>query len=552
MLKILNKTIRNSSPFFSIIIPVLSLLFLISAIPAGAVSHTYTKTGDFLSITSCDIITPTYAWIDVYCEFPEFNGVPLAEGDVIKAYDPDGVLCGMDVVRADGTFGFMPIYCDDIYTDEVDEGAEAGDLITFTINDEEVLTDPEILWTTNGAQFPVCTFYTCLEIELTAGWNLISWNLDYASNIDDFMSLIGGGSKCIDVDVILSFDEGALTYDPDLAEYSTLDDVDYYHGYWIKINNDYTFEICGDMIDKTEFIQIYSGWNLVSYWPNECLPVDAALASIAGLYEVVLGYDGGYQVYVPSDKIYSTLTEMCPELGYWIRSTADASLIYPGWTGPTFAASRSDAPVTAASEFITPTRNWISVYGSGITLDGKALPDNAVIKASTEDGVICGHGVYNNGLLKFTPVYGWETTNETTSAYPKEGDLVQISVNGERVYPDITYSNNGDRVRVERLTSASDNALPMEFTLSQNYPNPFNPTTEISFTLPKTYQVKLTVFNVLGQEVTTLVNDRLNEGPHTFTWTGTDDNGNTVSSGLYLYRLTAGDQTLSKKMVLTK
>ena len=496
-----------------------------------------------------DTITPTYAWIDVYCEFPDFNGVPLAEGDVIKAYDPDGVLCGMDVVGADGTFGFMPIYCDDEYTPDVDEGAEPGNLITFTINDEEVLTDPEIFWTTNGAQFELCSFYTCIELELTTGWNLISWNLDYATNITEFASLLG---KCSCLEVILGFDHGALTYDPDLPEYSTLDNVDYYHGYWVKMRCDNTITICGLKIDEAESIQIYSGWNLVSYWPNECLPVETALASIAGLYEVVLGYDGGYQVYVASDTISSTLTEMCPEFGYWIRSTADATLTYPGWIEPPVAVSRQNTPVTVATDFITPTRNWMSIYGSGITLNGKALPADAVIEASTEDGVTCGHGVCVDGLLKFTPVYGWETGSETTSAYPKEGDLIQISVNGERVYPDLVYSSNGDRVRVERLTSAYDPTLPLEFTLSQNYPNPFNPTTVISFNLPKTSQVKLTVFNVLGQEVATLVNDRLNEGPHTVTWTGTDNNGNTVSSGLYLYRLTAGDKSLSKKMVLTK
>lgn len=89
--------------------------------------------------------------------------------------------------------------------------------------------------------------------------------------------------------------------------------------------------------------------------------------------------------------------------------------------------------------------------------------------------------------------------------------------------------------------------VPSEYTLSQNYPNPFNPTTEIQFTLPNAGVVKLSVYNILGQEVATLVNGLRNAGVHTVTL-----DASYLSSGVYVYRLEAGSQVVTRKMTLLK
>ncbi len=94
--------------------------------------------------------------------------------------------------------------------------------------------------------------------------------------------------------------------------------------------------------------------------------------------------------------------------------------------------------------------------------------------------------------------------------------------------------------------------VPATFALSQNYPNPFNPTTEISFTMDLTADVNLTIYNMLGQKVKVLENASLDAGTHTYTWNGQDELGQTVSTGVYLYTLTDGNQTISKKMALMK
>ena len=89
--------------------------------------------------------------------------------------------------------------------------------------------------------------------------------------------------------------------------------------------------------------------------------------------------------------------------------------------------------------------------------------------------------------------------------------------------------------------------VPKVYSLSQNFPNPFNPSTRIEFALPKAGQVKLVVYNVLGAEVTTLINENLQTGYHTVSFNGTN-----LASGVYFYKLTAGDFTAVKKMLMIK
>ena len=88
--------------------------------------------------------------------------------------------------------------------------------------------------------------------------------------------------------------------------------------------------------------------------------------------------------------------------------------------------------------------------------------------------------------------------------------------------------------------------------LHQNYPNPFNPNTTITFTLSERSPTKLSIYNLEGKLIRTLINGTLDEGYKQATWNGSDSHGNLVSSGVYFYRLKAGNQTLTKKMVLLK
>jgi len=97
-----------------------------------------------------------------------------------------------------------------------------------------------------------------------------------------------------------------------------------------------------------------------------------------------------------------------------------------------------------------------------------------------------------------------------------------------------------------------DNKLPHKFSLSQNIPNPFNPKTCINFQIPKTVQIKLEIYSIIGQKVRTLVNEIKSPGFYSANWDGRNEYGIEVSSGVYLYRITMGDKTFTKKMLLMR
>ena len=94
--------------------------------------------------------------------------------------------------------------------------------------------------------------------------------------------------------------------------------------------------------------------------------------------------------------------------------------------------------------------------------------------------------------------------------------------------------------------------VPQQHSLSQNYPNPFNPSTKINVTVAERGQVQLIVYNVIGQEVVRLMDGDYNSGQYEVTWNGKDYFGQTVATGLYIYRLEAGSFTATKKMLLVK
>ena len=96
-----------------------------------------------------------------------------------------------------------------------------------------------------------------------------------------------------------------------------------------------------------------------------------------------------------------------------------------------------------------------------------------------------------------------------------------------------------------------DNVLPASYSLEQNFPNPFNPSTRISFDLPKSGIVHLTVFNILGEKIEELVNGFLPAGTHSITWQPNQD-GTALASGVYLYELETEEASLSRKMLLLK
>jgi hypothetical protein len=161
-------------------------------------------------------------------------------------------------------------------------------------------------------------------------------------------------------------------------------------------------------------------------------------------------------------------------------------------------------------------------------------------------------------------------TGNMTVDYDRDGDQVRVllySLDGETL-----PSGSSSLIRLTGLqdvavssvsmasadgqdmatTLAKDASLPSSFTLHQNYPNPFNPETRIDFELPSNSRVALTIYNVLGKQVSILINDNLPAGVHSVVWDGKDDRGNSVASGVYLYRIETDFGQSTRKMMLLK
>jgi predicted GH43/DUF377 family glycosyl hydrolase len=108
-----------------------------------------------------------------------------------------------------------------------------------------------------------------------------------------------------------------------------------------------------------------------------------------------------------------------------------------------------------------------------------------------------------------------------------------------------TISEMGEDI-IDAIESNFSN-IPISFALYQNYPNPFNPTTNIEFSIPKTEFVTLKIYNILGEEVSTLVSEKLTQGNYEYTWNAFD-----FASGVYFYRLKAGKYVQARKMALLR
>ena len=133
----------------------------------------------------------------------------------------------------------------------------------------------------------------------------------------------------------------------------------------------------------------------------------------------------------------------------------------------------------------------------------------------------------------------------------QSGNIYIYKIRSFNAFTTSNFSNE-DTINVT-LTGINNAGLkPLTFTLQQNYPNPFNPSTQIQYSIPVQSNVKIVIYNILGREVKTLINEERPSGVYTITWNGTDNFGGQVASGVYFYRIAAGTFVQIKKMMLLK
>ena len=110
-----------------------------------------------------------------------------------------------------------------------------------------------------------------------------------------------------------------------------------------------------------------------------------------------------------------------------------------------------------------------------------------------------------------------------------------------------------DIIRINGILGVTDkNLIPKDLLFHQNYPNPFNPSTTLRYELPEDVMVSIIIYDMMGRVVRNLVNSQQNAGYKSIQWDATNNQGQSISAGLYLYKIQAGDFSQTKKMVLLK
>ncbi|MGB2868529.1 MAG: cytochrome c3 family protein [Bacteroidota bacterium] len=224
-----------------------------------------------------------------------------------------------------------------------------------------------------------------------------------------------------------------------------------------------------------------------------------------------------------------------------------------------FVCGYTDDPTVVYSSPIDSgysLNNLTPLAPTGVTVN--ATPQGVDLKwdaPTTRDNDVVQYLVYRSTSQNFDPT---GLTPVLTVDKAVQGRDVNVLPGTMYYYKVVGMDNAGNmgafsiEVGLKTTNVEDENGIPTVYALGQNYPNPFNPSTQIRFALPTESFVKLSIYSVSGELVTTLVNTTMSAGNHGVTWHGTNNAGQAVSSGVYVYRLQAGDFVSTRKMVLIK
>ncbi|MCF7803355.1 MAG: S8 family serine peptidase [Candidatus Marinimicrobia bacterium] len=243
--------------------------------------------------------------------------------------------------------------------------------------------------------------------------------------------------------------------------------------------------------------------------------------------QVILNENSGHQI------VESTLSLLESSYSTTVQSVGDAPLTATlVWTDP-----RGNAPEPA----VDPTQS--------------VLVNDLDLRVSDGDNAYAPY-VMNPSSPSQAPTTGDNTTDNVEQVNIRNPEATQYTVTvdhkGSLAGGDQNFSLIISTGTIPTRTVAGPARRPEQISLGDNYPNPFNPETSISYQLPEKARVSLTVFDIRGTTIQTLVEETQSSGSHTVQWDGTSRSGEQVSSGVYFYRLQTGDRRLTKKMVLTR
>ena len=311
-----------------------------------------------------------------------------------------------------------------------------------------------------------------------------------------------------------------------------------------------SFNIIGVAVAGDPVISWPAGGEMVySTSVNLSWYLNGSSAGIAG-YEVTYSRSDVYAPEVTTTENVSanslSLSDLVPGATYYWKVRTDyGNGVYSGWSNPEGrfiinTGSNPIQPIVGGPTNVTipvssPQLTWFtpSAPQQGTTYNLEISDNPGFASPEMYSNLTSAQQVVNG--LQPSASYFWRVTS-------KDG-------NGNLSW----YSNTGVFKTASQLTGFDeDNITPENFSLEQNYPNPFNPATVINFTLPEQKFVTLRIFDMLGREVRTLISGSIEKGHYSVTWDGRNSSGLSVTSGAYIYRISAGDYISSRKMLLLR
>ena len=315
-------------------------------------------------------------------------------------------------------------------------------------------------------------------------------------------------------------------------------------GYLIRLSDGGIVEFSGITIDELT-LSLTEGWNLIS---GISTSVDADVLYSSGLVVTggIYGYDGSY---FNADIID-------PGMGYWVRALADGDI--------TLSSSDVSAKSIEMLNYLSDANTLELSNGTHSTtlFFGKDVPEGEELNYSLPptfpqmafDARFTDNMKYAKDLDEISII---NIDKDLTLSYTVNihlGDYMEwalITESGEEYVlsgtDEIVLNQGTTRMNLKKRA-----IFPQVYTLHQNYPNPFNPVTKITYQLPEESYVAVTIYNLAGQKVATLVEGRRSGGFHAVDWYGKKSNGESVASGLYFFRIETENFSKTLKMLLLK
>ena len=291
-------------------------------------------------------------------------------------------------------------------------------------------------------------------------------------------------------------------------------------------------EVCGDA----------PTWALVYNVYRDSLPIGITTGTMFVDTDVSYGQDYCYKVSSTEDdsfvSAFSNTVCATPEN----QAPSAASLIMPA-DSDTIMVNKNEAGVFVDADNNT---SLTFIWQAGVDPDGHDVT-HSFVGGGEFDGLI----TFDTEATSYSITYA-----DLVTAISDVGELVvsgSWAIGATDGMSGVVISDANTLVIDAGAALAIDESLiPEVFALHQNYPNPFNPVTNIQFDIPEESEVRMEIYNLMGQRVATLVNNTLEPGFHAVKWNGTNDFGKQLSSGMYIYRISANNFTSVKKLILMK